>query len=361
MKTHVNAEAFYDAMKKVSGALRRSAIPSLEQIRVDFENSVCRLTASDLTLWLSVEIPAEGDSFSFMFSNTANAVRACRHYGGDLTVELCGGGKDTQVRFCADAKSGVFPVQDIIMCPVCPNEEPQQHYVLDAPALLERIKKVKYAVMLNDSRPAFAGVRFDGNHVWCVDGRRLALNNNPGLTVERGFILPSYALAQLKLFDAGDTELFVGSRYAWFSSANTKLLIRQLDSADGLRIENVVPAHSAESYWVDREKLSDAIDYLDGCSRGMPRPYVFFNGRELILNNSDFEYSVLLEVDGVSQIRYAFDLTKMKDALKQFSDEKRVCVCINSKTAPIVLRGDGPNTALLLPVRLSSNSQWNAA
>ena len=361
MRARINAEAFYDAMKKVSGALRRSAIPSLEQIRVDFENGVCRLTASDLTLWLSVEIPAEGDSFSFMFSNTANAVRACRYYGGDLTVELCGGGEDMKASFCAESKSGVFSVQDVSMCPTWPNEKPQQHYVLDAPALLERIKKVKYAVLLSDSKPAFAGVRFDRNHVWCVDGLRLALNDDPSLTVERSFILPCYALAQLKLFDAGDTDLCISPRYAWFSSADTKLLIRRLVAADELRIENVVPAHSAESYWVDRKKLSDAIDYLDGCSRDMPRPYVFFNGRELILNNGGFEYSVLLKADGASQIRYAFDLTKMKDALKQFADEKKVRICVSSKTAPIVLRGDGPNTALLLPVRLSSNSQWNAA
>lgn len=40
MKAVVDAKAFYDAMKKVSGALHRSAIPSLEQIRVDFESNI---------------------------------------------------------------------------------------------------------------------------------------------------------------------------------------------------------------------------------------------------------------------------------------------------------------------------------
>ena len=67
MRARINAEAFYDAMKKVSGALRRSAIPSLEQIRVDFENGVCRLTASDLTLWLSVRFPQRETAFLSCF------------------------------------------------------------------------------------------------------------------------------------------------------------------------------------------------------------------------------------------------------------------------------------------------------
>ena len=97
MKAFVDAKAFYDAMKKVSGALHRSAIPSLEQIRMDFEAGVCRLTASDLTLWLSVEIPAKGDSFSFMFSNTENAVRACRYFSGEMTAELRGEKKDKKL------------------------------------------------------------------------------------------------------------------------------------------------------------------------------------------------------------------------------------------------------------------------
>lgn len=361
MKAHVNAAEFYAAMKKVSGALRRSAVPSLEQIRVDFESGVCRMTASDLALWLSAEIPAEGDSFSFMFSNTAGAVRACRYYRGDMTVELSGGRGDMKARFCAEEKSGMFPVEDVSMCPICPSEEPIGHYVLDVPTLLKRIKKVEYAIRVSDSKPAMAGVRFDGNHVWCVDGLRIALNDDPGLTVEQQFILPAYALAHLNAFSAGETELFVGAKYARFASADTKLLIRQLVPSDGLRIENAIPSHSAESYLLDRDKLADAIGYLEGCSRGMPRPYVFFDGRELILENGDFEFSTVLETKGVSSVKFAFDINMMRDALKQFVDEKTIHVSVSSKFAPIVLRGNGADTALLMPVRMLSSSRWEAA
>ena len=361
MKAHINAAEFNAAMKKVSGALRRSAVPSLEQIRVDFESGVCRMTASDLNLWLSMDIPAEGDSFSFMFSNTAAAVRACRYYRGKMTVELTGGIENMKVQFCSGEKSGVFPAEGILFCPICPSEEPLQHYCLDVSALAERIKKVRYAALANDSKPALQGVRFDGNHVWCVDGNRIALNDDPGLTVERRFILPAYALVHLNAFSAGKTDLYVGTRYAWFVSADTKLLIRQLVPSDELRIEKAIPSHSAESYLVDREKLADAISYLDGCSRGMQRPYVFFDGRELILENDGFEFSAILETDGVSSVKYAFDINMMKDALKQFSDERTIRVSVSSKTAPIILRGDGANTALLMPVRMRSGSRWDAA
>lgn len=361
MKACINAAEFYAAMKKVSGALHRSSIPALEQIRVDFEDGVCRMTASDFTLWLSIEIPAEGDQFSFMFSNTASVVRACRYYSGDMTVELCRDSGDLKVRFCAGEKSGVFPAEDINLCPVCPSEESQQHYVLDAPVLYERIKKVQYASQVNDANHVLAGVRFDKNHVWCIDGHRIALNDDPGLTVDRRFILPSYALAHLNVFHSEETDLCVGERYAWFTSGGTKLLIRKLVPSDEIYVENVIPAHSAESYLVDRDKLLDAIGYLDGCSRGLPRHNVFFDGRSLSLRNGDFEYSAVLEVDGISNIQYAFDLTLMKDALKQFAGERTVRICVNNKFSPIVIRTDGVNTALLLPVRMQADSRWNAA
>ncbi len=359
MKAVVDAKAFYDAMKKVSGALHRSAIPSLEQICVDFESGVCRMTASDLTLWLSVEIPAEGDSFSFMFSNTENAVRACRYFSGEMTAELRGEKKDKKVLLVAEGKSGEFPAEDVDMCPACPTEEAQYRYMLDAPLLLERIKRVKYAALISSEKPALAGVRFEGKHVWCVDGHRLAVSDDDSLNVERPFILPSNALAHLKVFDAGETELAVGQRYAVFTAAGTKLLVRQLVPSDYLRIENTVPQESKENYPVDRRKLLDAIQYLDGCSRGMRNPFVIFDGRRLILKNGGSEYSAELEVNG--EIQYAFHLKYMKEALEQFAGEDVIRICVSSRTAPIVLRAGSENTALMLPVRMKEDWRWNAA
>ena len=359
MKAVVDAKAFYDAMKKVSGALHRSAIPALEQVRVDFEPGICRLTAADLTLWLIVEIPAKGDSFSFMFSNTENAVRACRYFSGEMTAELRGEKKDKKVLLSAEGKSGEFPVEDVDLCPVCPTEEALHRYTLDAPLLLERIKRVRYAALVSSEKPALAGVRFEGKHVWCIDGHRMAISNDDNLNVERRFILPSSALAHLKVFDAGETELAVGQKYAVFAAAGTKLLVRQLVPSDYLRIEDTVPQESKETYPVDRRKLLNAIQYLDGCSRGMRDPSAFFDGRRLILKNDGSEYSAELEVS--SEIQYAFRLKYMKEALEQFDGEDVIRICVSSRNAPIVIRAGSTNTALMLPVRIKEDWQRNAA
>ena len=361
MKAFVDAKAFYDAMEKVSGALHRSALPMLEQIRVDFEDGVCRLTASDITLWLIAEVPAEGDNFSFVFSNTANAVRACQFFSGRMTAELRGEKKDMRVLLSAEGKTGEFPVNSVELWPECPCEPPKQHYILDAPALLDRIKKVKYATRICESKPALAGVRFDGKHVWCVDGYRLAVNDDDSLNVEQSFILPSNALTHLKAFDAGETELTVGAKYAVFAAEGIKLLIRRLVPSDNLQLETAVPQQSTETYPVNRKKLLEAIRYLDGCSRGMKAPYVFFDGEALFLRNGNSEYSVFLDVEGKCEIQYAFDLPYMKDALEQFAGEETIRISVISKFAPIVIRSDSSNTALLLPVRMRDDWRWNAA
>lgn len=361
MKATVDAKSFYEAMKKVRGVLKRSAIPALEQIRVDFANGVCRLSATDLTAWLTVEIPAAGDDFSFLFAHTDNAFRACRYFSGQMTAELSGSEGDRKVVLSADGKNGEFPVENVDMCPECPVVEAEQRYFLDAPALLERIKKVRYASCVDERRPSLDAVRFDGKHVWCVDGMRMAVNDDEGLRVERSFMLPSHALAHLKVFGSDKTELAVGKRYAAFTAPGTKLLIRKTAEPDRLRVEEVVPQSFAESYSVERNLLKDAILYLDGCSRGMAQPYAFFDGDKLSVKNGAAEYSVSLCTIGPTTVQYAFDIRYMKEALEQFSGEERVCISVSGKSAPILLRADGTDMAMMLPVRMRNSERWNSA
>ena len=361
MKATVDARAFYEAMKTVSGAISRSPVPILEQIRVDFLDGKCRLTASDLALWLIKEIPAEGDSFSFMFSNTANVVRACRYFDGEMCVELRGEEDDMKVLFSVSGKTGVFSAEDGNMSPVCPVEEARYSYAIDAPALLERVKKVRYATVVNTSRPELVGVRFDGRHVWCVDGYRMAVNEDDSLNVERQFILPANGLLQLKVFPGGKTELSIGEKYAVFSAWGIRLVIRQLFTTDELYANKAIPSNSAETYSVERKQLLDAVRYLDGCSHGMRAHTAVFHGGTLTTKNGENEYSATLNVNGNSSIVFAVDLSHLKEALEHMSDENTVRVSVTSDHSPIILRSGAADTALIMPVRVRDEWRGNAA
>lgn len=65
----VDAQAFADAMNKVSKVLRKSPLPILEEIAVCIQHGRCTLTATDLETWLVAEIPTLGDDMSFVLSS----------------------------------------------------------------------------------------------------------------------------------------------------------------------------------------------------------------------------------------------------------------------------------------------------
>lgn len=84
----VDAQAFADAMNKVSKVLRKSPLPILEEIAVCIQHGRCTLTATDLETWLVAEIPTLGDDMSFVLSRTKDVMKACSHFEGELAITL---------------------------------------------------------------------------------------------------------------------------------------------------------------------------------------------------------------------------------------------------------------------------------
>ena len=84
----VDAQAFADAMNKVSKVLRKSPLPILEEIAVCIQHGRCTLTATDLETRLVAEIPTLGDDMSFVLSRTKDVMKACSHFEGELAITL---------------------------------------------------------------------------------------------------------------------------------------------------------------------------------------------------------------------------------------------------------------------------------
>ena len=356
-KAIVSAAEFAAAIKKVSSVLKKSTIPVLEQVCVEFEGNVCRLKATDLSTYMTAEIPAYGDSFSFVFTNTANIVRACAHYAGDLTMEVWETGKGTNFSMADSDKSGKFPIYDATLYPEFPAVEPTEHYTARADALYERVKRVRYASRSGESKHAFSGVRFEGNHVWCIDGVRLAFSDDETLNVAPRFIVPVKTLEHLKTFGDGSVEIAVEKKYVMFSGGGLTLTCRQLTADDTMRIDEVFPKVARESYFIDRVKYLDALKYLGEFTRGLGKASVRFDRGKLFLynQNTGCGYSAKVGIDGDCEIPYSFELKYMKEALEQFAGEKHLRIDVSGETSPLVLSADGSMKALILPMRTAES------
>lgn len=131
MKNTVDAAAFYKAMTALMEVPSKSSIEVLREIRAEFTGDRCVLSATDLDTWMSVTITAVGDSFDFLFRNSANIQKVCRHYDGALELELQQCGDESFLTMRSGSKGGEFPVYDTKDCPVWPKLEVKQTYGKD--------------------------------------------------------------------------------------------------------------------------------------------------------------------------------------------------------------------------------------
>lgn len=362
MKSIIDAKSFSAALKKAAAVVpKKSSVPALTGILAEFTEDSCRLTATDLNVWMRATCGSDGDAFSFIFPDAQGLERLCRRFDGKLTVELWEKEEEQTVTLRGDGKAAEFPVLSAQDYPESPGCEAPADYHTDAAVLYERVKSVKYATRWIDQKPTLSGVRFEGAHVFCVDGFRMAVNDDAGLTVKEPFIVPASSLAYLKEFGKADIAIAAGAKYVSFASGDAALLCRRIEASDSIHVETAIPRTSAETYHVDREQFADAIRYLLDCSAGMRQPYVLFRDKHLTLWNGKATYQAKVETDGAAEKEYAFDLRYMKDALTQFSGEKYVQIKTSGGISPLVLSAGGGATALVLTVRLGGAWMKGAA
>jgi DNA polymerase III sliding clamp (beta) subunit (PCNA family) len=361
MKSKVDAAAFAAAVKNVSGILKKSKVPQLAQVRVQFADDACRVSATDMTAWLSADISAGGDEFSFVFRNTKKLLRVLSHLKGELTVEPFGSENDPNVYLHTSEMAGEFPVLGDTVHEEIPRIVPKHRYAVNPETLRLRVESVSYATSIREGRPASAGVRFQDKRIWSVDGYRMAIHEDGALNVSAPFILPAAALKHLSVFKACEGELLVGKDYAAITADGLTLTCPLVERSDELQIETVLPKKYAETYQVSRRQYLDALRYLTDCTNTKEQIGVVFDGGRLIAHDRHGKYAAKVQIaDGSSEVRYAFNLAYMKQALEHFKDMEYVQVNAISGFSPIVLRG-GSVTAMVLPLRMRETDRAKAA
>lgn len=355
MKAIIDAGAFSDALKKLSEVPKRSSIETLENIRVDFTGNACILTATDLEVWMTCRLPAQGDAFSFVFKNTIHAARACRYYDGPLELQLSGDAKDLRLLLSCGEKRAEFPVATTELSPELPSVEPKQQYHTNAKVLCQRARRVQYASTKTADKPALVGVRFQDNRMWCTDGHRLAVNRDPTLHVATPFVISTEALRHLRAFGDVQVELNVGERYARITDGTMILQARLLEASTFFDLDRVWNQPPKERYRIDRACFLDGLKYLSEFAGKQKSAAVFHDG-QISFCGDGFAYHVTLPVNGECSIPYGFDLQYMREALEQLSGAEQVEMGVISPYSPFTLQNGTGNGALVLPMRIKE--EW---
>ena len=356
MRSSVDAAAFYKAMTALMDVPAKSPVKVLQEIKVKFTAERCTLSATNFNTWLSVTIPASGDSFDFVFQNSASIQKVCRHYDGTLELELFRRGDEPFLTMRSGSKGGEFPVYDTLDCPAWPEFEAEQTYTANAAKILACVKQVKYAVDLRSTRPEYQGVLFQNKHIWAVEGHRAACCDDGGLDVETPFLVGVPALEQIKVFGAADIQISVADNWVLFQNEHVRLLAKRILNVTPITYESVVPQKWNEEFCFHRKDFVQALKYLLACVGKTDKPYVRFENGLLTLRAKDCLYKAAVSISAESSIIFGFDARFMLDALTQFEKQELVTMRLTSPLGAISLVA-GNSSAIVLPVRLKEEQK----
>ena len=356
MRSSIDAAAFYKAMTALMEVPSKSSIRVLREIKVTFDANQCVLSATDLNTWMSVTLPASGDSFDFVFRNSANIQKVCRHFDGTLELELQQRGDESFLTMRSGGKGGEFAVYDTEDCPTWPEFEAKQSYTANAANILKCVKQVKYAVDLRSTRPEYQGVLFQNKHIWAVEGHRAACCDDGGLRVEKPFTVAVPALEHLKVFGNTDIQIDVNERCVTFRNEWIRLTAHCVPNATPLIYENIVPQSWKEEFCFHRKDFVQALKYLLACVGKADKPYVRFDNGALTLRTKECLYKAAVSISAESSIIFGFDARFMLDALTQFEKQELVTMRLTSPLGAISLVA-GNSSAIVLPVRLKEEQK----
>ena len=359
MRAIVDAKAFYDALKKANAATAsKSRFEQMNNVCVTISDGVCRLTGTTFSLWIAAELPAQGEDMSFVFSNTGTVLNICKLFSGELTLELTvrerpgRDDKDVKIALSCGGRSAAFrayePEGAMHNLPL--SEDDSQVYRVNAPALYERVRRVGYAAAKTDARPGANGVRFQDKRVWCVDGMRLAVNEDDSLIIGRPFILPVSALLHLKELGQTDMTLTVGEKYASFIGEGVSLCCRVVEASDSLTLERAIPKEFSAGFCVSRGYFLDEIKYLSECVGRSSKAPVLYDGGKLFVFANEAIFSATMFTDSKLSDQFALNLRFVKEALEQFSGSEYISLSSSGRTSPVLITA-GTDKALIMPVR----------
>lgn len=365
MRTRVDAKAFIQALDRVSGLIRKSAIPVLNAVLVRFEEDRCTLTSTNIEAYLSAVLPAQGDAFAFLLDRPRETARAFRQFEGELALEQTETGEGDRRRIklvlsCGPRSAELHPFlpEDFPRYPIW---EAKDSFTANAARLYARVERVKYAVGIprkEEARACVVSVQFSGNRVYALDGCRMAWDTDPELDVPRPFMAAPDALEHLKLFGDQAVSVRLGERYAEVADGVTSLLFR-LPEGELFKLDSAIPERYQVEAQVSPAEFLAELKYLKRSLRGNRAHMVRFSGGNLLAESAGERYATKISATGCDGVEFGFNLDYMADALEQFGKEPSVKMKVRAGSlGPIIFEADGRNDhAMVLPVRLKEASR----
>ncbi len=209
MKFSCEKDKLLEAINVTSkAASSKSTIASLEGLLLELNNDVLSITGYDLEIGIRTEFPIIGGENGSTVINAkvfGDIIRKMPNGVIEISVD------DNKIASIVGGSSTLsIPCMKAEEYPPVPQVIHNKGITLPQPVLKSMINQTKYAISVNDSKPAFTGCKFEiiDNVLSIVafDGVRIALRQEPVTSDNIDFIVPGKTLEELTHILSDDTD-----------------------------------------------------------------------------------------------------------------------------------------------------------
>jgi len=363
VKSTVDARALKSALEKVfKAAYKNPSLKFLGEVKVDFSGNVCTLSCTNLNLYCQVKIPAWGDDFSFVFSDTKQVLTALKYYSGDLEL-ICK--EDRPSEYEPDKKDldGLIALRcgargfsqrftTAVNYPKFPEEEAEKSYPVSASPLYERFKRIRYAIRPDSTKPQARYVFFTDERMVTIDSYRLAISRDDSLRVDDPIYICPDAMEMLPLFENGQLQIQVGKKYIVFQNDMIRVTSRRPECVP-MDVDCFLPKTCKEDCEVNVSEFIRELQYLKSFDITKNESVRFSRGNLSVRSPADAEYYGAISLIGSPDTVINFNAKYMLEGLAQFRAKKvdTVTMQMTSPLSPIILTDHADDLAMVLPVQ----------
>jgi len=363
MKFKVEKEVLLNAIQTVQNIITtKSALPILMNILIETQQDKIRLTATDLDIGISCEIPVD--------MQEAGAITIPAKRFGDIVKELPS--QDVGVvtkknnSVIIDAQSCEFKIMGLARdeFPKLPEFKDREVVRFEQGVLRQMLSMVSFAASVDETRYILNGIMFkvvkSDLTLVSTDGKRLAIMNkkiNQGVDRDISIIVPIKTIHELNrnLKNEGELSLVLGNNQVMFDLGGV-VIISRLIEGEFPDYQQVVPPPSNNKIKIEREKFLLAVKraaLLSTPDYQAVKLEVFKN--KLVVSKStpdvgESREEVVVDYQGKEMV-IGFNPNYLIDVLKNITDNSLEFELMDGEK-PGVIRIDG-YVYIVLPMRLS--------
>ena len=363
MKFSISRAKFVDGLKSVQNIVgSKVSIPVLQNVRLEANDQVLRLTTTDLDISINSTIECdvqEPGATTLPVKILFNMVSCAAE--GLVEVEV-----DENEKASIRAGSAKYKLVGIpeFEFPKLPEDEGAYGYTLPQVVMKEMLRKTSYAASQDETRRSLRGVLMSFKNakltMVATDGRRLALVEKEidfPAEATRDITLPTKAVQELQrsLGSEGDVIVRVQRSQICFTLGHVLIYSKLIDEMYP-NYTQVIPVSCEQQIKVDRQLLISAMERVNVMTSDIHSVKLRFSDNLLVVSSATTEVGeakdeVPIKYGG-NEIEIMFNPTYVIEALKAIDDDE-VVFNLNNGHSPAVIRCSIPFLYVIMPLRVN--------